>query len=61
MPGAWREASIMLMRANFGSPAGVTFVHVFPPSRVTCASPSSEPVQITAASSGDGATVKIVA
>src|SRR5262245_23203960 len=34
-----------------------TLVHVFPPSRVTCASPSSVPTQITLSS--DGATLMV--
>ena len=29
-----------------GSPLGVTLFHVFPPSRVSCTSPSSVPTQI---------------
>jgi hypothetical protein len=48
------------MRANFGKPAGVTFVQLRPPSRVRCATPSSEPVQMIPVSSGEGATVKMV-
>src|SRR5262245_46824835 len=51
----------MLMRANSGRSFGVTFVQVFPPSRVSCTYPSSLPVQITFASCCDGAIVKIVA
>ncbi len=33
----------------------VTFVHVLPPSRVTCTSPSLVPIQITPAWRGDSA------
>ncbi len=51
----------MLMRANLGSVGGVTSVHVRPPSLVTYTIPSSDPVQMTDVSSGDGAIVKIVA
>src|SRR6476661_10559123 len=53
------DASIWLTRPNSGMPGGVTFVHVFPPSRVTCTRPSSEPVQITFTSRFDGPTLKI--
>ena len=36
------------------------FVHVFPPSRVSCKLPSSVPTQITFLSKGLGAIAKIV-
>ena len=55
------DASISATRPNSGIPGGVTFVHVPPPSRVTCTSPSSDPVQITFTSVRPGATAKIVA
>src|SRR5204862_3426444 len=61
LPGENLEASIIEMRAHSGSPGGVTFFQVFPPSRVTCISPSSEPAQITPAVRGDSAMVKTVA
>src|SRR5881296_2765828 len=38
----------------------MTFVHVLPPSRVTCTLPSSVPTQMTFGSSIDGAIVRIV-
>src|SRR5207245_11372099 len=37
-----------------------TLLHVFPPSRVTCTSPSSVPTQITLESVGARLTVRIV-
>src|SRR5262249_55363327 len=37
-----------------------TFVHVLPPSLVTCTFPSSVPTQITLGSTNDGAIVRIV-
>jgi hypothetical protein len=40
------DASIWLTRPKAGISFGVMFVHVFPPSRVTCTRPSSDPVQI---------------
>ena len=51
---------MMLTRVHAAIAFGVTFVHVFPPSRVTCTRPSSDPVQIVFFSIRDGATVKIV-
>ena len=48
------EISMALMRHS-ASPRGVTFFHVAPPSRVTCTSPSSLPVQMTPFSCGDSA------
>ena len=41
-----------------GSPAGVTLVHVAPPSFVTCTRPSFVPAQMTPRSSGDSAIEK---
>src|SRR5690348_10447170 len=49
------------MRVNLGIDGGVTFVHVFPRSRVTCTNPSSEPAHITSGLSGDSARAKTVA
>ena len=46
------------MRAKSGRSGGVTFSQFLPPSRVTCTKPSSDPVQITLPSCGDGAIVK---
>ena len=60
VPGAKFDASIWLTRPKSGMSFGVMFVHVLPPSRVTCTSPSSEPVQITLMSFLPGATEKIV-
>ena len=60
MAGSWREASIRLIRENGGRSFGVMFFQVFPPSRVSWAIPSSDPVQIVLRSWNDGATVKIV-
>ncbi len=37
-----------------------TFVHVLPPSRVSCTLPSSVPAQITPALTGDSAIVRMV-
>ena len=46
----------MLIHAFGASPASAfaVFVHVFPPSRVTCTFPSSVPTQMTFGSTGDG-------
>ena len=47
----------------FGARPGMfltTFVHVLPPSRVTCTLPSSVPTQMTLGSTIDGAIVRIV-
>ena len=46
-------------RPNSGMSFGVTFVHVAPPSLVTCTSPSSEPVQITFVVRFEGAIEKM--
>src|SRR6185295_12047579 len=48
--------------ALFGMPLmfAVTFVHVLPPSRVTCTLPSSVPTQITSLFLRDSAIAKIV-
>jgi len=51
----------MLIFVNGPRSGGVTFVHVFPPSRVRCTSPSSLPAQITPCASGDSATAKAIA
>ena len=61
VPGACGDASIRLTRVNSGMSGGVTLAHVFPPSRVTCTRPSSDPTQIVSRSWRDGAMVKIVA
>ena len=56
------EARLMLkgMRES-GSAAGIdTFVQCAPPSRVSCTTPSSVETQISFATTGDGATHKIV-
>ena len=45
----------MALIRHSASPRGVTFFHVAPPSRVTCTTPSSLPVQITPFSCGDSA------
>ncbi len=50
-----------LMRVKSGNPAGVTFCQFFPPSRVTCTTPSSDPAQITLPLTGLGASVNTVA
>ena len=50
-----------LIRVNSGSVGGVAGFQLLPPSRVTCTTPSSEPVQITCPFTGEGASVKIVA
>ena len=49
-------------QAFFGSPRmfATTFVHVFPPSRVTCTLPSSVPAQTTSGFLGDSEIAKIV-
>src|SRR4030088_250483 len=60
VPLSNEDASIWLTRPNAGIAGGVTFVHVRPPSRVTCTRPSSEPVQITRASRLPGPTLKMV-
>src|ERR1041385_7824459 len=49
------------MRAKSGRPGGVTVFQFAPPSRVTATTPSSDPVQMTLPSFGDGAIVKTVA
>ena len=51
----------MLITVHSGSAAGVTFAHVFPPSRDKCIKPSSEPAQKTPGSWGDSTKAKIVA
>src|SRR5512139_2304223 len=59
VPEAKLDASIWLTRPKSGISLGVTFAHVFPKSRVTCTSPSSDPVQMTFASRLPGPTEKI--
>jgi hypothetical protein len=50
------DAEIDEIHENFGAPAritfGATFVHVLPPSRVSCTFPSSVPAQTTFGSFG---------
>ena len=53
------DGSITYVSAS-PTPLGVTFVHVFPPSRVSWTSPSSVPTQMVCASNGDSAIQKIV-
>ena len=60
-PASNADASIWLTRPNAGIPLGVTLRHVAPPSRVSCTSPSSLPVQMTLTSRLDGAMEKITA
>ena len=59
-PGSKLEASMMLTRPNSGISFGVTLVHVLPPSRVTCTSPSSDPAQRMLTSLLPGPSAKIV-
>ena len=47
-------------RLIFRERLGVTFCQFAPLSRVTCTSPSSEPVQITSFSSRDGVSANTV-
>ena len=54
-----RDASMSETFAHSGTPGGVTFFQVAPPSVVSCTSPSSVPIQIWPARIGDGAMVKI--
>ena len=51
------DASIVVTRLHDVIAGGVTFCHVLPSSGVTWISPSSVPIQISGACSGDGATV----
>src|SRR3954468_444820 len=53
------DASIWLTRPNAGISGGVTLAQCLPPSRVTCTSPSSEPVQIVFVVTLLGPTEKI--
>src|SRR5688500_18985548 len=59
--GSNADASMMLTRPNSGMSFGVTFAHVFPPSRVTCTSPSSEPAHRMFTSRFDGPSANTVA
>src|SRR6266540_1998893 len=52
---------MMLTRPRSGMSFGVTLVHVFPPSRVTCTMPSSDPAQMTFTSVFPGASENTVA
>ena len=54
------EPSIWLTRPKSGMSFGVTFVHVLPPSRVTCTRPSSEPAQMMLTSVLPGASENTV-
>src|SRR5579862_3230275 len=58
VPACACDASMTLMPAG-GRFGGVTFDHVFPPSRVTWMNPVLVPTQITPAATGDGASVVI--
>ena len=49
----------MTLIAAGGRFGGVTFVHVLPPSRVTCTQPVLVPTQITPALTGEGASAWI--
>ena len=57
--GMYMEASIMLTVPHSGIALGVTLAQFFPPSVVTCTSPSSEPAQIRSFCIGDSTTEKI--
>src|SRR6185436_6486117 len=61
VPASNADASIWLTRPKSGMSFGVTFVHVLPPSRVTCTSPSSDPAQMTLTSVLPGASENTVA
>ena len=61
VPGAKWDASMIEMRVNGATSAGVTSFHVLPPSRVRCTNPSSDPVQMSPFTRGDSASAKIVA
>src|SRR3954447_11785272 len=52
-PLRWGEALIVCTRRRGGSPAGVTFFHVLPLSRVIHTGPSFDPVQNTPGSRRD--------
>src|SRR5688572_2674078 len=52
---------MMLTRPNSGMSFGVTFAQVFPPSRVTFTSPSSDPAHRTLTSRFDGPRANTVA
>ena len=54
VPGSKRDASICVTLLHEVSSFGVTSVQVAPPSRVTCTTPSSDPVQMTLTFTGDG-------
>src|SRR5512143_3791152 len=60
VPASWCEASMTLTLPG-ALVGGVTFVHVLPPSRVTCTRPVLVPTQITAPlpATGDGASAVI--
>src|SRR6185437_476674 len=62
VPASKREGSMLLIVPHFGSPPmfAVTLVHVAPPSRVTCTSPSFDPAQITPFCTGDSAIANSV-
>src|ERR1019366_4509583 len=53
--GSNRDASIMAILLQSPTPLGVTFCHVFPPSKVRWSSPVSLPAHIWAAFRGEGA------
>ena len=61
VPASNVDASIWLTRPRSGISFGVTFVHDLPPSRVTCTTPSSEPVHNTFTSVLPGASANTVA
>src|SRR5262245_34589506 len=57
VPASYRDGSILLTMPHGGrfGMFFVTFVHVLPPSRVICTSPSFVPAQINPFSFGDSA------
>ena len=57
VPASYLLGSMPEMVLHFGRPGtfAVRFVHVLPPSRVTCSSPSIVPAQINPFCSGDSA------
>src|SRR4051812_12793608 len=58
VPASYRDGSMFDIAANLGAPLGVTFVHVFPSSRVSCTRPSIVPAQMAPLARGDSAMAK---
>src|SRR5438874_11285032 len=52
------DGSTFEIAANLTRPFGVTFVHVFPSSRVSCTKPSIVPAQMTPLAVGDSEMAK---